>query len=675
MDLPAVFGLRSFPEYRLAADHCVKLTVNDCVLYTDPKTGLKALFGVGYNNDTAQVFRLYPESDSAAPEFLFLATGRDAAGDGPWEPTIHITLNEDYDMDGRQEIVFYMTSHLNDGPRRLFCVELESFRIEWALDVAAEMTPGSDGFSCVWNGEPAVVFTNVPHWQRYSDSNFVDAFGYFFVVNGRGKLVYNRIGIVAPGAFAIAQPKSKDCFYVGHQIPLADPESILQLPESQLDSLWRGTFLLSKIGSSGEVLTSVEIDEVPCRVWIQTYGPESEEHLYVRHRFGNLSVYDTALNLVARTQPSKIGIYLGSLNMPDYDRNVLVFSDGIYTHGLKKLVHFPYQANYFEPVVVDSNNVVTTLAIAWTNGWVIGDLEKRSYWDMVAVVYVKYRIYVLMVLSGLLAGLVSLNFFRRKARRHIVIISRQKEELEAAHESLKDAQQKIVAQEKFQQAKDIAGGFAHEIRNALFPARSALRKLTAADDATAIDMEKIRFLSTFSDEAIVRAIDLTKQVSLYSNLESVRVVEPVSIDRALEEALEANRLKITELGTTIKKPSGSDCVVEGNHDHLVIVFNNLIRNALDALTLTEDPVILIDWSQDKDCAVVTFSDNGTGVLAEDLDRVFNVFFSTKPDTGTGLGLPMVKKIVEMYNGSMSVENVSGNNVSFHLRLKLSELYS
>ena len=52
---------------------------------------------------------------------------------------------------------------------------------------------------------------------------------------------------------------------------------------------------------------------------------------------------------------------------------------------------------------------------------------------------------------------------------------------ESATGALQNAQDTIVAQEKYNQAKDIAGGFAHEIRNALFPVRSALNKLNTAD--------------------------------------------------------------------------------------------------------------------------------------------------------------------------------------------------
>jgi signal transduction histidine kinase len=64
-----------------------------------------------------------------------------------------------------------------------------------------------------------------------------------------------------------------------------------------------------------------------------------------------------------------------------------------------------------------------------------------------------------------------------------------------------------------------------------------------------------------------------------------------------------------------------------------------------------------------------FNDNGAGIPRENLQRVFDAFYSTKPDNGTGIGLAMAKKIIEMYDGEISVSSDHGKGTTFSLKLK------
>ncbi len=668
-DLPAIFGRRDFPDFEKKLDDAVHLTVNDYILYDDLASGLKALVGAGYKNDTACVFKFYPEADSLPLTDRFIAAGTDATGDGQWEPSIYSVLSDDYDLDGQVEVFFYMTSHHDAGPRRLYCVEVESLTLEWEIDVATQIPTHNQFFFNSDSLRATVAFVSIPHFQGHSDANFDENFGYFSIINNRGELVVNKIGTIGSGAIHLVPGEAGECYYISHQIPLTEPDSILSLSKSQLEVMIDNKWRISKVDPNGKILKVKEIDQKPISLWLQTFGPDSRMHLYVRHPFGAMSVYDLDLSLKGMSPPSRIGSYLGSLNMPGYE-NAWVCTDGIYSSDLIKLIHFPREVHYFESLVVDSNNSVTTLVIGWTNGWAVGHLEKRSSLDLLAVFYVKNKVYGLMILSSLLAGLVIMNFYRRRAKHDYQTITRQKVELETTHMALKKAQQQIVAQEKFRQARDIAGGFAHEIRNALFPARSALNKLTSINKTPHLDPEQVKSLSKFTDEAIVRAIDLTKKVSWYSNLESARAIEIVDVDKALKEGLNANQMRIAENKIAIERSGESDHIVAGNHDHLVMVFNNLLINALDALTGVDKPLIIIEQNADDGFLAVRFTDNGPGIPPEDVSRVFEMFFSTKSDTGTGLGLPMVKKIVEMYGGSVEVKNNHDKGTSFELHLKL-----
>jgi signal transduction histidine kinase len=99
------------------------------------------------------------------------------------------------------------------------------------------------------------------------------------------------------------------------------------------------------------------------------------------------------------------------------------------------------------------------------------------------------------------------------------------------------------------------------------------------------------------------------------------------------------------------------------------VFSNLIGNALDALPEEGSICIRIRKRDGKICIVI--ADNGHGISRENLGRLFQPFFTTKNDQGTGLGLALSKKIIERHGGSIRVRSCvhSGKNgTTFVMRL-------
>jgi len=90
--------------------------------------------------------------------------------------------------------------------------------------------------------------------------------------------------------------------------------------------------------------------------------------------------------------------------------------------------------------------------------------------------------------------------------------------------------------------------------------------------------------------------------------------------------------------------------------HLFSMLNNLILNALDALAESERRRLAIRGTAEKGGLRLEVEDSGCGIAKDDLPRVFNAFFSTKPITGTGLGLAMVSKIADIYGGKVEVES-------------------
>jgi len=96
------------------------------------------------------------------------------------------------------------------------------------------------------------------------------------------------------------------------------------------------------------------------------------------------------------------------------------------------------------------------------------------------------------------------------------------------------------------------------------------------------------------------------------------------------------------------------------------VFMNLMLNAFQSMD--EGDIWIRTWKDDEDI-FVEIKDNGSGIPAEQLDKIFDPFFSTK-DTGTGLGLSISYRIIKDHNGEIPVTSEVGKGTTFRIKLPL-----
>lgn len=105
--------------------------------------------------------------------------------------------------------------------------------------------------------------------------------------------------------------------------------------------------------------------------------------------------------------------------------------------------------------------------------------------------------------------------------------------------------------------------------------------------------------------------------------------------------------------------------------HLIRVFNNLINNALDAIREAKDGrqgIISIVIKIDQDRCRVTLTDNGVGIDPEQMPRIFDPQFTTKAQ-GSGLGLAMVRGILEQFGGTIEARSDGIRGAAFTLQLR------
>jgi signal transduction histidine kinase len=450
-------------------------------------------------------------------------------------------------------------------------------------------------------------------------------------------------------------------YYLSHRLPITGTAASA---EDEAEA-----YYLSIVDRHGSVLKTIA-GESPVRdMWLGPYPKTGKSALYVSPINGRMLAYSPDLQLLAASDTIAGPVFVTWLRIAGRSDSVIALNDGIYDQNLHKLLHFSRSANAVEAVALDSMGRASAIAIGFGSGGTVADIHRQDFFKLVSIFYVHHQSYILSGLLGLLAVLVVVNYYRRRTKQNLITITRQKKELETAHQALRDAQAKLVQQEKYKQARDIAGGFAHEIRNALFPAEAALTRLKQMPNGGDADSQKTRKYVGSVNRAVDRAIGITEIISRYTRLGSESQPANVELKPVIDEVLTANADRVDDQGCTIEVKGQTDVHVVADHDQLVMALNNLVRNSLDALVETSDPHICLSVETDGDAVSLSVTDNGAGIPDDIKERVFDAFFSTKPDTGTGLGLSVVTRILDMYDGTLDMKSVPGEETTFTIRLK------
>jgi signal transduction histidine kinase len=109
--------------------------------------------------------------------------------------------------------------------------------------------------------------------------------------------------------------------------------------------------------------------------------------------------------------------------------------------------------------------------------------------------------------------------------------------------------------------------------------------------------------------------------------------------------------------------------VSADKDMLNQVLHNLLLNAKQATDNTAEAQISVKASVEVDSVEIAIEDNGIGIDAEQQERIFTPYFTTK-SSGSGIGLSVVRQIIEKHNGSIRFESRPGKGTTFYIRLKL-----
>lgn len=220
-----------------------------------------------------------------------------------------------------------------------------------------------------------------------------------------------------------------------------------------------------------------------------------------------------------------------------------------------------------------------------------------------------------------------------------------------------------IYQQKIMTAGLLAQSLAHEIRNPLGVIKSAADILAKRQG---LDKES-RELAGYMVDEVVRIDSLIKELLSLSRKKN-EVREDADIGQIIRSVLDLTSAKIKQAGVTvhfIQKADGVMCYCVPGQIRQVVL--NLILNALDVSP--KDGSIDITAEKKENFFIMTFRDYGEGFPFQDKERIFDLFYTTK-ESGFGIGLAVVKRIIDEHQGEIHAQSWAGQGSLFTVILPL-----
>ena len=232
-------------------------------------------------------------------------------------------------------------------------------------------------------------------------------------------------------------------------------------------------------------------------------------------------------------------------------------------------------------------------------------------------------------------------------------------------ESRRSAEQTLET-ERLNALTLLAAGVAHEIGNPLNSLNIHLQLLQRKLDK--VDPEIRR---EFADSVEIARAEIDRLDSIVTQfLRAIRPTHPqfspTNVNDIVGEALQFFAPELNDRDIGVEQELRSDLpLLELDRDQMKQAFYNVIKNSIEAVK--QRGQLRIRTDKDDTHVLVSFTDTGGGISAENLSRVFQPYFTTKT-SGTGLGLLIVRRIVREHGGELSIQSEEGQGLTLTIRL-------
>jgi signal transduction histidine kinase len=228
---------------------------------------------------------------------------------------------------------------------------------------------------------------------------------------------------------------------------------------------------------------------------------------------------------------------------------------------------------------------------------------------------------------------------------------------------MQQVQDKLIRSERLAAVGELASGVGHELRNPLNVIRNCAyllkMPLSEKDDAEAVNTLTV----------LDKQIDIANKI-VTDLLDFTRITPPSQVRVDLKSLINESLSWITVPSQVTLRinVNGNSRPVRTDPEQISRVFANIIANAIQAMNAGGGE-LAIETGEDGDCVWVKFRDSGCGIAAENLEKIFEPLFTTKPK-GIGLGLAISKRLVEENGGKIEVVSQAGQGATFTVKLPL-----
>ncbi|GAB5405784.1 MAG: hypothetical protein Aurels2KO_40150 [Aureliella sp.] len=256
----------------------------------------------------------------------------------------------------------------------------------------------------------------------------------------------------------------------------------------------------------------------------------------------------------------------------------------------------------------------------------------------------------------------------RMHQRQVATLQREVTDRIEAEQQLQATQNALLKQERLRAFGELAASVAHDVNNALAPVAAFSELITIHDTASS----EVRKMASHVNNAAKDAAGIIRRIQpLYWSVSNSQ--ELVDLSALVEDFSASARAMIID-----KRGSKSTIrIITDTHPvdlwcsaaEIREVLLNLLSNAIQAIDPgSSDGTIRLACSEENGQAIVSVSDNGSGMDETTLAACFSTFFSTREERGSGLGLSTSRAIVQSYGGRLSVESKLGEGTTFRFAI-------
>lgn len=322
--------------------------------------------------------------------------------------------------------------------------------------------------------------------------------------------------------------------------------------------------------------------------------------------------------------------------------------------------YLKYSHPGLKPVIFENEDIIYSMSFLKDGDWVLVFQQKKEEVLEAVITARRTLLFVLAIVSAfvVIVGLLI-------SGRIIRLIDR----LENEKEELSD---KILEAGKLSSLGQMAAGIAHEINNPVAIMveeagwiQDILEDIPEKDSNTE---EIARSVAQIRSQGI-RCRNITHKLLTFARKPDQKIV-PVDLTGLIREMLDLAGSKAHFSNVNISFRSDSDVPpVAASSTDLHQVFMNLINNAIDSMEERGGQLRIEIAKSTKDRVMVSISDTGTGISADNIQKIYDPFFTTKPaGKGTGLGLSICYGIITNLGGEINVSTVPGSGTTFKINL-------